>query len=287
MSTIRRGQIQLRSRFRWRIKRWETILRAGYGPVSNLPIVFGNAIPKSGSKLLFNILRSLEGVGPFIDTDLNEIKPFFQGEPTDPRWIKAQLEALRPGDIRFGYLYAQDDYLRRLTGPGWASFLILRDPRDQIISEIFYAMDIHLDHGMHAYLQSLPDMSARIDAMIHGVDKGASSRVGVREHYERFSGWWRSPDICVVRFEDLVDRRESELVHILAHLEDCGYKPKEPRETILAVFKNAMRPERSETFRKGKTGTWREHFTPQNIEAFKTQANGLLIELGYERDARW
>lgn len=287
MSTLRRGQIQLRGRIRWRVKRWRTILRAGYQRVSNLPIVFGNAIPKSGSKLLFNILRSLEEVGPFIDTNLNEIKPLFEGAPTDPLWINAQLEALRPGDIRFGYLYADDGYLRKLTRPKQATFMILRDPRDQIISEIFYALDIHIAHGMHTYLQSLPDMNARIAAMIHGVDEGASARVGVREHYERFAGWWHSGEVCVIRFEDLVNRREMELERILAHLEHCGYKPTQPRDRVLEVFKEAMRPERSETFRKGKSGTWREHFSPQNVESFKTHANDLLIELGYEDDDRW
>ncbi len=40
-------------------------------------------------------------------------------------------------------------------------------------------------------------------------------------------------------------------------------------------------------FRAGKSGNWREHFSPEDIEPFKEQAGQTLIELGYEDDLRW
>jgi hypothetical protein len=40
-------------------------------------------------------------------------------------------------------------------------------------------------------------------------------------------------------------------------------------------------------FRSGKAGNWREHFTDDDVEAFKEQAGQTLIEFGYEHDLRW
>lgn len=39
--------------------------------------------------------------------------------------------------------------------------------------------------------------------------------------------------------------------------------------------------------RKGISGDWQNHFTPEHIAAFKRVAGERLIELGYERDLSW
>lgn len=287
MKHYRRGQIQLRGRLRWKLKRAAAHLKYGPGALAGQPIIFGNAIPKCGSKLLFNILRALEEVGPFVDTGLNEIKPFFRGEPTPTEWIKLQVKALGPGDIRFGYIYAQPDLIDLLTEDQRATFIILRDPRDQIVSEIFYALEMHPGHAFRDYLQSLPDMQARIHALTAGVDEGPFKRVGVTEHYQRFMPWITHPGVCAVRFEDLIADRENQIVRMLEYLEARGFKASLPRQEILEHLIKAMQPRKSETFRKGVSGGWKEHFGPDNIAVFKREAGDLLIELGYERGFEW
>jgi hypothetical protein len=287
MTNLKRGQIQLRGRLRWKFRRAAAYLKHGSGAFADQPIVFGNAIPKCGSKLLFNILRALEDVGPFVDTGLNEIKPFFRGQPTPTDWIEQQIKALGPGDIRFGYLYAQPGLIELLTRKQHATFIILRDPRDQIVSEIFYALEMHPGHGLRDYLQSLPDMPARIHALTAGVDHTPVERVGVKAHYQRFMPWITHPDVCAVRFEDLIHDREQQIERMLGYLEARGYKASVPRSQILEHLLIAMQPKKSETFRKGVSGAWREHFSPDNIAVFKQEAGDLLIELGYEKDLEW
>lgn len=281
---MRRGQIQLRGNISWKARRTITILRHGHGKVSRLPIIFGNAIPKCGSKLLFNILRGLTELGPFVDTELNEIKPYFQGRVTSQAWINTQLDALRGGDIRFGYLYGRDENIKRLCQDNWASFLIIRDPRDQVISEIFYAMEIHRSHALHAFLHAQENMEARITALLRGIDEDEHKRVGIRDHYERFLPWMEEERICIIRYEDLIGKREMELRKILKHLSGQGFTPEVSQDQALKTIERQMEPSKSETFRKGQTGGWRRYFTQKNIAEFNNAAGDLLARLGYESE---
>jgi hypothetical protein len=279
---ITRGQVQLRGRLRWMARRAQVRWRYGSEMMDSLPVVFGNAIPKAGSKLLFNILRGFTELGPFVDTGLNEIKPFFRDNPTSPAWIQNQLDALRPGDIRFGYIYYSDRFEKILCQNGWANFLIIRDPRDQIISEIYYAMHINPEHKLHKLLQSLDGMEARISVLITGIPQGELKRVSVYEHYEHFFGWLNKPEIHVVRFEDLVNEPLKQLERMLDFIKDRGFEPVISRHQALELLLNRMSPDKSETFREGTSGQWREHFSDKNIDQFIEITGDLLAHLGYE-----
>ncbi len=246
-----------------------------------MPVVFGNAIPKTGSKLLFNILRGLQDVGPFVDTGLNEIKPFRDGTPTPQSWIDAQLESLRPGDIRLGYLAWTPETERRLCRPGWAVYLIIRDPRDTIVSQVYYATQMHRGHALHDYLRSLPNMESRIDTMIRGIPQGPLKRASVREVYDRFLPWMKRPEVCLVRYEQLVNQTEETLGRMLGYLRGRGFASDDADEFLVSRLRDQMAPSKSETFRQGGTGGWRQHFTDGNREQFDRVAGDLLQVLGY------
>jgi hypothetical protein len=276
-----RDPVQLRGTLRWKWRRWRTGLRHG-AALGRLPVVFGNAMPKAGSKLLFNVLRGFQDLGPFIDTGLAEIKPFRGGQPTPPEWINRQLDALRPGDLRFGYLPWSPDTETRLCRPGRAVYWISRDPRDAIVSQIFYATSMHEDHVLHDYLESLPDMEARIDVLIRGIPDGRLQRGNVRAIYDRFLPWLDRPEVCRIRFEDLVARPDETLGAMLGYLRRRGFESPEPDADLRTRLRRWMAPERSETFRKGKPGGWREHFTDHNVDEFHRVAGDLLPVLGYD-----
>ncbi|MBP1693986.1 MAG: hypothetical protein H6Q37_1869, partial [Chloroflexi bacterium] len=53
---------------RWRARRAFTGLRWGANTLSLAPAVFGNAMPKSGSHLINQILQGLTRIGPFVNT---------------------------------------------------------------------------------------------------------------------------------------------------------------------------------------------------------------------------
>jgi len=60
-----------------------------------------------------------------------------------------------------------------------------------------------------------------------------------------------------------------------------------PRETIRDYLEASINSKRSPTFRSGKTGEWKKHFTPEHKKLFKDVAGDLLIKLGYEKDKGW
>jgi hypothetical protein len=279
---LSQGSTQVRGTLRWKWRRLRTGLRQGRAELSRLPVVFGNAIPKSGSKLLFNILLGFQELGPFVDTGLNEIKPFRDGAPTPQAWINAQLESLGPGDIRLGYLAWDPETEARLCRKGWAVYQILRDPRDTVISQIFYATEMHKGHALHDYLRSLPDMEARIEAMIQGIPEGRLRRANIREQFDRYTPWMKRPEVHLVRYEDLVGRPEQELGLMLGHLRRLGFASGESDEALVPRLRARMAPAKSETFRKGGAGGWRQYFTDRNRAQFERVAGDLLRELGYE-----
>ncbi len=283
---MRRGRIQLRGLVRWRWRRLRTRLRAG-PEMARLPVVLGNAIPKTGSKLLLNILRGLPHIGPFVDTGLNAIKPYMAGEPTPPDWIARQLAMLQPGDVRFGYLHATPQNLALACRPGWAVFQILRDPRDTLVSGIFYALELHTEHVLNEYYRRLDSMEARLSAAIQGITEEKYRLADIATIYERYAGWLDRPQVCALRFEDLVSNRAGELERMLGHLEASGFELAVPRAQALETLAAQMDPRKSETFRKGKSGGWREHFTPRNKAEFKERAGELLVRLGYEPGLDW
>jgi hypothetical protein len=49
----------------------------------------------------------------------------------------------------------------------------------------------------------------------------------------------------------------------------------------------AIQPKKSHTFRSGKTGGWREHFTDEHKKLFKDMTGDLLLKLDYEKDDDW
>ena len=60
-----------------------------------------------------------------------------------------------------------------------------------------------------------------------------------------------------------------------------------PRHLILDSIESSINPTRSPTFRSGKTGEWKQHFTKEHKKIFKDVAGDLLVKLGYELNYDW
>ena len=90
-----------------------------------------------------------------------------------------------------------------------------------------------------------------------------------------------------IRFEDLINNRDATLNTMLEEVEKTGYIIPTPREQALSVLVDAIQPKKSHTFRAGKTGGWREHFSEEHKKLFKDVAGDLLVRLGYEKNNDW
>lgn len=273
---------------RWRLRRAIAAVRRGSANMNGLPAVLGNAMPKSGSHLIIQVLQGLTRLGAFVNAGFPPVNRAEDNSKLPERAILANIERMRSGDIAYGYIQAQEPFLSVLTSPGRATIFVYRDPRDVIISHVFYATSIHTGHAMHRYYtEVLGSMEERINAAILGVDEAGNELSGIRTKYQNYFGWLTQPGVLSMRFEDLILDREAALNCLLEYLETRGFRFLGSRQQAVDVLKRAIIPKKSGTFRKGQPGNWREYFTPGNTALFKEQAGDLLISLGYERDDGW
>lgn len=272
---------------RWRVRRINTALRWGMDNLRNTPMVFGNAMPKSGSHLLTQILHSLTSIGPFVDPGFPPVNRDEANQPLPEEKIFENIYRMRSGDIRYGYIHAKEPYLSLLTQPGQATVFMYRDPRDMLVSHVFYATDLYENHGMNRYYAQLDGMEARLNAAIEGVPDPEFSLSNVRERYESYSGWLTQPEVLCLRFEDLILEQDVALARLLGYLEVHGLDLTVPREQAIEILKTGIAPHKSGTFRKGQPGNWREHFTTENKARFKEISGDLLVRLGYEDGDDW
>ena len=273
--------------FRWRLRRVQTAIRWGTGTIRRAPIVFGNAMPKSGSHLLTQVLYGLTSLGPFINPGFPPVNRDEANQPLSDENVFTNIYRMLPGDIRYGYIHAKEPYLSLLTQPEQATIFLYRDPRDMLVSHVFYATDLYEGHGMNRYYAQLDNVEARLNAAIEGVTDPEFSLSNVRERYESYLGWFAQPDVLCLRFEDLILEQDIALARLLGYLEVRGLDPAVSRNQAVEMLKAVIAPQKSGTFRKGEPGNWREHFTPENKKRFKDIAGDLLVELGYEDREDW
>ncbi|MQC26212.1 MAG: hypothetical protein DWG76_02030 [Chloroflexi bacterium] len=272
---------------RWTLRRAAGARRYRAEALGAAPMVIGNAMPKSGSHLLSQVLLGLTRIGPFVDPGMPPLTRSEANENLEERQVLARLQELQPGDIGYGYLHARSPYIEALSRDGVAAFFVYRDPRDVLVSHVFFATELYPGHGMHAYYQRLPDMAARLNAAIEGVGEPGFELSSIREKYAHYMGWLDQPAVHSMRFEDLILAQDVALEGLLAHIVARGFDLQMDRDQALAALAGAIAPRKSGTFRRGQPGEWREHFTAENKVRFKSATGDLLQRLGYEQDADW
>jgi len=274
--------------FRWRLRRFKTALVWGGSKLEHAPIIFGNAMPKSGSHLLTQVLRGLTSIGPFVDPGFPPVNRTERNQSRAQDEILQSLQKMSPGDIRCGYLHARKPYVSVLTQPNWATIFIYRVPRDMLVSHIFYATEMNVSHGMHRYYtDQLTNMEERLNAAIEGVKETGYELASVKERYDSYLDWLNRPEILPIRFEDFILERKKTIERILDYLQGKGFTRILDKEKEIFSLESAIKPEKSGTFRKGQPGNWKEYFTEDNKKRFKAVAGDLLIRLGYEKNNDW
>ena len=247
---------------RWRGRRTAVALRWGQGAARQAPAVLGNAMPKSGSHLIIQVLQGLTRLGPFVNPGFPPVNRSEDNHKLEDETILANIRRLRSGDIAYGYIHASPAYIAAVTRPGMSSVFVYRDPRDMIISHIFYATEIHTGHWMHKYYtESLGSMEQRINAAILGVAEPGSELTPLRQRYAHYMGWLEQPGVLCLRFEDIILDQRLALSRLLDYLNLRGFSPKISREEAITVLQEAILPRKSGTYRKAQPGNWREYFT--------------------------
>lgn len=279
---------QLRRTFRGPGKYAQAVWRWKRLTFDEAPPIFGNSKPKSGSHLLLQILDGLTRIMPYAYVAAEPVRTIArEGRRKTEEEILAELNGIPRGVIGWGYVEATPENVAFLCQPDRVNYFIYRDPRDMLVSQVFFATDMHEEHGMHAYYQSLPDFRERLKVAITGIDREGLKMVSVKQRYEGVFEWLEQPSVMCIRFEDLINNRDTTLNSMLDEVEKTGYKIPTPREKALEVLVEAIQPKKSHTFRSGKAGGWKEYFAEEHKSLFKDVAGDLVVQLGYEENNDW
>lgn len=257
-------------------------------PHNGWPILLGISFPKSGTHLLDQILLGFSKAAPF-SKRVHSFYAEYEGESgrrRAPGQALAWLDSLHPRDIASAHLFARPQAVARVTSPAFVPYFIFRDPRDVVVSHVFYVTDMEARHVHHKYYVSLPDFNSRLNVSILGRPDADVEFPDIAGRFAPYLGWLEHPEVLAIHFEDLINDRAVTLTHILDHLLSRAPLPA-PRQLILESLESSINPRRSPTFRSGKTGEWKKHFTEEHKKFFKDVAGDLLIRLGYEKDNTW
>jgi hypothetical protein len=278
-----------------RLKRWAVVPAYRAAARANVflpgPRVFANSFPKGGTHLLSSLLAELprmmfsgvhRAAGDFPGSDPGSL---------DVERLRRVMRGINRGQFMTGHFPYVPDLERVLTELGFATALMLRDPRDVVVSACHYVVQMP-GHDLHRrFTEAYRTDDERLMAAITGfaADSLGRGQDSIGTRLGRYLPWTTAPGVLVLRFEDVVGPsgggaaagQRAAVAAIAQHVS----RPLSTAQ-VDAVAARVWNP-RSSTFRQGTIGGWREHFTAEHIRAFKEAAGRELIALGYERDMDW
>src|SRR5215212_4038674 len=216
------------------ITRWKRL------SFDDAPPIFGNSKPKSGSHLLLQILNGFTQIAPYKYVEADPIRTIEKGgRRRKEEEILSELKSISNGVIGWGYIEATPETVAFLCQPDRVNYFMYRDPRDMLVSQVFFATDMHEEHGMHEYYNSLPDFNERLKVAITGIDRDGLHMVSVKQRYEGVFQWLEQKHVMCVRFEDVIDHRDATLNAMLNEVESTRYKIPMPRDKAMSVLVDA------------------------------------------------
>lgn len=263
--------------------------RSRFGKL-DAPILFGNSFPKSGTHLLTQVLAGFADLGPVVDSGLPAIVTF-DGPTGKPRPVSAILNDLsrfKPGDVAYGHLHAFPEVIDTLCQDGIAPFFIMRDPRDVVVSHVFYVTDIAPNHVHHHYYKNtLTTFDERLRTSMLGRPELDNPFPDIRARFAPYLPWLSRPEVLTLHFEDFIADKDEPLTRIVRHAIARGFDYQGNEAEAVSVLGAKIAPKKSPTFRSGKVGGWRQHFTTEHKQLFKDITGDMLLTLGYEKDDNW
>lgn len=224
--------------------------------------IFITSIPKCGSNMLAKLMELS------IDRFLVKIN----GYKIEQEIIQSILPNQPQKNMFISHSYCTDNLSSYLLRNDYKVLFILRDPRDQVVSNVFHACKLF---PSSFYLNNF-------DSILSGFIKDVAWR------YNFFLDWKTFPNVYVTYFEKLVgskgggldEEQYSEIMRILGH---CGIDLSTVEIQTLQeqLFGGTW------SFRGGQIGSWKKHFTLEHKLLFKKYAGHLLITLGYEKNNDW
>ena len=250
-----------------------------------------NGFPKSGLHLLGLMCTAfVSGIqDEMIQTLWSGINGAWSLEPLDLNDRLFKFSRLGDGQFVFSHSVHNAKLVEFLWYSGVGIVFIYRDPRDIVVSQTHHILsddDTFVHPGKELY-RNLGGFDEVLSAVITGIDKYP----GVMERWEFYREWLNVPWVLSVRFEDI----RTDPVHWSKEIfsyslnrvammfgKRVEIEPASLEKVAQTMIEHGNRTDLSSTFRKGRTGDWRDTFTSHHIDLFKqSDRQDRLAELKY------
>ena len=252
------------------------------------PKLYVNGFPKSGLHLAIRMTLPLFEVAN--ETIWFSTNPWTTGRGNIDKVVD-KFSEIQSGTLLMGHT----GYLRTLEklfhGLQIYMMFVYRDLRDVAVSQTYHILD---DQNGNLHHPGRKDYSKDKDEVLMAVIRGIPRWAGVVERWKTFEPWLKFPFVFPVRFEDLIKKPEMCAKRFFKWVYEIALKGQEPsidkelQLFIQGLMAVQLRQKDSNTFRKGKVGSWKREFKPEHVQAFKeSDKNQALLKLGYVKREDW
>lgn len=174
--------------------------------------------------------------------------------------------------------------------PSDRAIVVLRDPRDVMISQMYSWLYSHVDtpavHARRGFLHELTDRNRRIESMI--CSSGLAAGWRVNRTWANYEG----SDALVVHYESLAENQHDEFGKIIDWLGwgVPGAMLHKVVDRMSFESRSGRKPGETDVhshYRRGVAGDWRNHFTREHGQEWERLYPGYLLETGYEASNTW
>ena len=259
------------------------------------PKLYLNGFPKSGTHLLDSmaacLLTQADNENNWMgNVDNNGFGTDLIHLDTFPK----MLEEMQMRRYVKGHLGWEQNIVKSFLDNRWCKAFIFRDFRDVAVSTAYHAQK---DNAGTHFPEKEKYKDMEIDELLKIIITGDENVAGVMERWEMYAPWLAEEWVIKLDYGNVIENKEIACELFIRYLYGrlgtyYNRKLEIPAEHFNVLMHRMMnrlaRPEKSPTYRKGKTGDWKEHFTNEHKELFKeSDKNNWLIRLGYEDDRNW
>ncbi|MEM1126794.1 MAG: hypothetical protein AAGI71_09100 [Bacteroidota bacterium] len=211
---------------------------------ASCPPVLANSIPRAGTNLL---LRALY-LHPRLHRRLQRTSN------NDPlKRLTALLQPMQQGQVVAAHLYHEATRAALLNRFGVCHVLMVRHPRDIVVSNLVYLTRKDPRHRLHAYYNRLQTNAERIQVMLVGIPAhelpDGCAALGLDRQLMAVLPWFQDPACLIVRYENLVgphgggtaDRQRVALRALYAHTGLEGAEEKQVETVRRRLFSRVSR----------------------------------------------
>lgn len=240
-------------------------------------------IRKSGSTLLNRTCAALARYNSMTYVDI--AGTFFQNNIPVSEWIneKGLRKVLRPGNAYGGFRNMPICFQGTRTFTNSKKILLVRDPRDALVSEFFSNAYSHSMPARQAYERGAAAniMQERRKALESTIQEYVFGRVPLmRRTFLEYRSIIKDPNALILKYEDVVFRKRQMIDAILKHFRwQCG-----PEAVTKLLDKVDIRPVEEDPtafIRKVTPGDHREKLSEAAITELNAQLREVMELFGY------